>query len=391
MRAQLLFLCLIYMCLSTILAEKPHKKYSKDVNKQDSSEERDFPKADEKTMLRDNDEINFRTLQKPFRMAKLNLVWSKAQHRLTEPKLRSLFTELKIHDKEELAWKQLNAQHQDKDGLKEAELRKKLVGIMSTYDLLEHFDETQDPELVKQHKAAPISIDDKFRNKSLFKDKKLNKLWEKAEVSGFAPEELAALKEEFLHHQQKIDLYYQLLDKVGDGHHPEDEPHPDNMLNEEEHDTFNEINLNVDTNEIEKIPKSKHQDHTHKVNQLREKHREIKDGYDRLERTASKGPKSEEFVEPKIQGLWRVALASNFTSDELASLKIELLHYESRLLKLRHMHAEHALAQEKQKIAKSGDKIDHINHLEESIKKQTRKVEKIGAEVEKRVYGHTEL
>lgn len=301
-----------------------------------------------------------------------------------------MFTELKIQDKEELSWKQLNAQHQDKDGLKEAELRKKLIGIMSTYDLLEHFDETQDPELLKHHKAFSGPVDDKFKNKSLFKDKKLNKLWEKAEVSGFSPQELAALKEEFEHHQQKVDMYYELLDKVGDGHAPvEGDPNPENMVNEDEHDTFKEINLNVETNEIEKLPKK--QDHSQKVNQLRDHHRDLKDGYDRLERVASKGPKSEDFVEPKIQGLWRVALASNFTADELSSLKIELLHYESRLLKLRHMHAEHALVQEKQKIAKSGDKIDHLNHLEENIKKQTRKVEKIGAEVEKRVYQHTEL
>lgn len=300
-----------------------------------------------------------------------------------------MFTELKIQDKEELAWKQLNAQHQDKEGLKEAELRKKLIGIMSTYDLLEHFDETQDPELLKHHKAFSGPVDDKFKNKSLFKDKKLNKLWEKAEVSGFAPQELAALKEEFEHHQQKIDLYYDLLDKVGDGHAPADDPHPDNMVNDDEHETFNEINLNLETNEIEKIPKK--QDHSRKVNQLRDHHRQLKDGYDRLERVASKGPKSEDFVEPKIQGLWRVALASNFTADELASLKIELLHYESRLLKLRHMHAEHALVQEKQKVAKSGDKVDQLNHLEETIKKQTRKVEKIAEEVEKRVFQHSEL
>lgn len=48
--------------------------------------------------------------------------------RLTEPKLKSLFSELKIHDKEELAWKRLAAEGLDKDGLKEAELRKKLTG-----------------------------------------------------------------------------------------------------------------------------------------------------------------------------------------------------------------------------------------------------------------------
>lgn len=77
------------------------------------------------------------------------------QQRLTEPKLKSLFTELKIHDKEELKWKQLNSEHQDKDGLKANELRLKLVGIMSTYGLLEHFDDTQDPEKYKHHKVSP--------------------------------------------------------------------------------------------------------------------------------------------------------------------------------------------------------------------------------------------
>jgi hypothetical protein len=39
-----------------------------------------------------------------------------------------LFSELKIQDKEELAWKRLKAEGLDKDGLKEAELRKKLTG-----------------------------------------------------------------------------------------------------------------------------------------------------------------------------------------------------------------------------------------------------------------------
>jgi hypothetical protein len=39
-----------------------------------------------------------------------------------------LFSELKIHDKEEVAWKRLKAEGLDKDGLKEAELRKKLTG-----------------------------------------------------------------------------------------------------------------------------------------------------------------------------------------------------------------------------------------------------------------------
>lgn len=64
--------------------------------------------------------------------------------------------DLKIHDKEEIQWKQLSSQHKDKDGLKEAELRKKLIGIMSTYDLLEHFDDTQDPAKTKEYRVRVL-------------------------------------------------------------------------------------------------------------------------------------------------------------------------------------------------------------------------------------------
>lgn len=48
--------------------------------------------------------------------------------RLTEPKLKSLFSELKIHDKEEITYKRLKSEGSDKEGLKEAEMRKKLIG-----------------------------------------------------------------------------------------------------------------------------------------------------------------------------------------------------------------------------------------------------------------------
>lgn len=140
--------------------------------------------------------------------------------RLTETKLKSLFGELKIHDKEEITYKRIRAEQGDKEGLKEAELRKKLIGIMSTYDLLEHFNEVQDPVKQKPHKALNEASEEHI-NKSLFKDKKLNKLWMKAEQSGFTSDELQALKEEFGHHQEKIDQYYSLWEKVEQG--PDDQ------------------------------------------------------------------------------------------------------------------------------------------------------------------------
>lgn len=57
------------------------------------------------------------------------------------------------------------------------------------------------------------SATDDYINKSIFKDKKLNYLWSKAETSGFTHEELVALREEFTHHQEKIDQYYDLFDE----------------------------------------------------------------------------------------------------------------------------------------------------------------------------------
>lgn len=116
-------------------SKKQSQKYSKEANTPHFTTESYDPE--------------FRNLQRPFRMSKLNLVWTKAQNRLTEPKLKSLYMELKIQDKEEIQWKQLNSQHKDKDGIKAATLRQKLIGIMSSYDLLDHFEDTQDPVKTK--------------------------------------------------------------------------------------------------------------------------------------------------------------------------------------------------------------------------------------------------
>ena len=64
---------------------------------------------------------------------------------------------------------------------------------------------------------------------------------------------------------------------------------------------------------------------------FRTHHRDLKDSYDRLNRIASKGPKSQDFVEPKVQGLWRMAMHSNFTADELSSLKVIKTYFSTEL------------------------------------------------------------
>lgn len=87
------------------------------------------------------------------------------------------------------------------------------------------------------------------------------------------------------------------------------------VVNEEEHDAFNDVFAD---DEI----KLKHDDYRSKSNMLREKHRELRDTYDHLERAAAAGPKNEEFVEPKVQGLWVAAIENNFSGDQLAALKV---------------------------------------------------------------------
>lgn len=44
------------------------------------------------------------------------------------PKLADLYAELKIQDKTELELKKLKAEDMDKDGIKEAEVRRRLMG-----------------------------------------------------------------------------------------------------------------------------------------------------------------------------------------------------------------------------------------------------------------------
>lgn len=124
-------------------------------------------------------------------------------------------------------------------------------------------------------------------------------------------------------------------------------------VNEDELDNFNEIEAKDDGDDhsnIVAVNSNKHTEYENNGNLVREKHRDLRDNIDRLERLTAKGPSNQEFVEPKVQALWRVAAEGNFSADELSSIKIELLHYESRLLKLRHLHAENALNRERYKV-----------------------------------------
>lgn len=64
----------------------------------------------------------------------------------------------------------------------------------------------------------------------------------------------------------------------------------------------------------------------------------------------------------------------------------ELLHYESRLLKLRHLHTEEAL-----EAARKGHDLDNST-TEQHIKKHVRTIQKLHMDIENKIMQkHTEL
>lgn len=330
--------------------------------------------SEESNNLKYNDPLQFgpslRELDKPFRMAKLNILWSKAKVRLTDTKLQSIFSDIKLHDQEEIAYKHYKSSGNDPEGKEEANLRKKLIGIMSTYGLLEHFVDTDDPNLLKKHKALNDGIS--YVAKDIFKDKRLNKLWVKAQMGGFTEEELEALKEEFGHHQDKIDEYMNLLKDVQVGDTDTDE----NSIHEKPEEWYI---LKEDKYEESADESGKKLNYVAKAKQLREKHIQLRNGYDRLDRLTAQGPNQKGFIDPQVQALWRVVLDTPFSPEERASLKKELLHYERRLLKLRHLHIQAALDAAKQEKDDLNDSTTH------HIKKHARTVQKLQLDLESKI------
>lgn len=65
------------------------------------------------------------------------------------------------------------------------------------------------------------------------------------------------------------------------------------------------------------------------------------------------------------------------------SLQTELHHYEKRLLKLRNLHLEHAVSKDNRDPKLAGEKV--MPDLEHEIKKQSKKVEKLHADISSKI------
>lgn len=253
--------------------------------------------------------------------------------------------------------------------MKEADLRRKLDAILQKYGLEKDFRDEKLTNTVFKTPQEEIAA-----KGQIFKDKKLDKLWQKVINSGFDDEELMLLKEEFNHHQQKVEEYNRMIQEY-------EETHP--------HATRDEAENAIHRMEEEQDKSSKMKPRSQS---LQDKHIEVKKSYEKLKsqvRDRSVKPIDREFEEMNVQKLWDLAKNSDFTSDELASLKEELNHYQTRIKKLKYFQYQLENEQMQGKELKPGK---DESHLEKKVRELDQKVNKVHSYIETKIMRrHIEL
>lgn len=329
-----------------------------------------------------------------FKINKLNLVWNKAHHSLGLSKLKDLKNDLTKHEVDELTLKKMKSHNQDKEGLFEASVRKKLMTILSKYKLERYYDDIH-PTIDSEHDLKRRNLDrTKIESsntlhelKGAFRDKKLDKLWKKAELSGFTQEELMILHEEFQHQQEKLDEHYDTMNLIEEElvTKARETERTENSIDDE---------TNVKLEKKEESPSEKRIRLDLNANQiLKEKYGDIKKNIDQLQKKIASGKvddKNGPFEEPPVNELWSAAVEGKFTKSELESLKEELQHYEARIKKLKHFQVQ--LERDEiagVKKAKSGrEDDDETKHLRRRVKELSHSVDKIHISIESKIFNN---
>ncbi|KAL1023924.1 hypothetical protein UPYG_G00049030 [Umbra pygmaea] len=312
-------------------------KYSRELNDQTNSQ----PSNDGKNTVE-------------FRVAKLNQVWEKAI-RMELPPVRQaeLHSDLKIQEKDELQWKKIKAEGLDENGEREAKLRRSFNVILAKYGM----DGKKDTRILESNNLK----DHVGTEGDVFDDPRLDKLWNKAKISGkFSEEEMSSLRREFQHHKDKIREYNIVMDTVS---------------------RTEEIHKNV-ISPIEGDVKEHvlHQKHT----DLKDKMRDLNQGFERLRKLSHEGfSEDSEFKEPRVMELWDMAKRANLTEDELDSLKEELKHFETKVEKHSHYQEQLELSHQKLRHVEAlGDK-DHILRNKEKYNSLAEKTREMGYKMKK--------
>ncbi|KAK9539668.1 hypothetical protein VZT92_002170 [Zoarces viviparus] len=289
-----------------------------------------------------------------FRIAKLNQVWEKARRLQLSPVQQSeLHSDLKIQEKDELQWKKVKLEAPDESGEREAQLRRSFNVILAKYGM----DGKRDTRPLESNHLK----DHDAQEGDEFNDPRLDKLWNKAKISGkFSGEELLSLRREFQHHKDKTHEYNILMDTVS----RTEETHK-NVISSLEGDAKEHV---------------LHQKHT----DLKQKMRDLNQGFERLRKLSHEGFTGDsEFREPRVIELWEAAKRTNLSDDELDSLKEELRHFETKVEKHSHYQEQLQLSHQKLRHVESlGDK-EHIRRNQEKYETLAEKTREMGYKMKK--------
>ncbi|XP_059904247.1 alpha-2-macroglobulin receptor-associated protein [Gadus macrocephalus] len=289
-----------------------------------------------------------------FRISKLNQVWDKAiRMQLAPVRLSELHSDLKIQEKDELHWKKLKVEGLDESGEKEAKLRQNFNVILAKYEM----DGKRDSRSLESNSLK----DHDTKEGDMFDDPRLDKLWNKAKSSGrFLEEELLILRREFQHHKDKIHEYNIVMDTVS----RTEEIHK-NVISP----------LEADVKEHAVLQK-----HT----ELKEKMRDLNQGFERLRKLSHEGFSEEsEFREPRVIELWESAKRSNLTQDELDSLKEELRHFETKVEKHSHYQEQLELSHQKLLHVEALGDSEHIQKNKDKYNTLSEKTREMGYKMKK--------
>ncbi|CAL1532641.1 unnamed protein product [Lymnaea stagnalis] len=293
-----------------------------------------------------NTDINLENQDKPFRMKKTNLLWSKAQERLSSVKLAELYADLQVHDRQELHLKKMKGDNFDKDGQYEARVLASYRRIIEDFGLEDVFFGNEIPDHDQEKKS------------SQFQDPKLQSMWKRAEESGFTEKDLKMLREEFWHQQMRIQEYQFLHRQLNDFPDPED----------------NTVDL-----EQKKLGLST-EDVSNKKAAMKNTKKDIKDGYMKLEHlTATLSGSEPMFKDHRVLKLWALAKKTNWSEEEQNSFKEELKHFENRLSK-------EAFYKEQVELSSSENELkDRHQELKDKHEFMNRKVKKLHTDLKTRI------
>lgn len=296
---------------------------------------------------------------------------------LAEGKLKTFFKELKEQDKDEIKVKKIKAEGQDK-GTKASEVRRRFALLLSRYNLQNVFTSQDDDEdSGKDNQVVGGLKDAGVWDKQIFKDKKLDRLWQKAQQQYFDDDEMTLLKEEFRKYESRLSDYDSQVERVA--------------LEEQKI----RDKLEKRRNSIDSISEDYPTEH---LRHLKEKHRDLKRHLNALEDQVLRRQPAHEreahFDEPRVAKLWKLATKVGFDGEELGELREELQHFESRLKKVAYLHEHYSIDGDNVKRSMDDKHVDTdgSKHIRSRLEDLTKHADKLERDLEVKIMSrHVEL